>query len=127
MSAERPPEGAERSNLMLFLDVQDVAHGSRRDQKSLAAVNVSAVSRGGRFSGVDHGRIWVSTEGYKGTTMSDHDQPVAANLLQQEFHGRAAESAVGRRHQRVAHRRHGKRCTWLSCWIYSRGSSSVGR
>ena len=35
---------------------------------------------------------------YKGTTMSDHDQPVAANLLQQAVHGRAAESALGRRH-----------------------------
>ena len=42
---------------------------------------------------------------FKRTTMSDHDQPVAANLLDRQFTARGAESALGRRHHRVRHRR----------------------
>ena len=38
------------------------------------------------------------------TTMSEHDQPVAANLLDRQFEGRRAESALGRGHDRVCHR-----------------------
>jgi len=40
---------------------------------------------------------------FKRTTMSDHDQPVAANLLDRQFAG-ATESAVGRRYDRVRDR-----------------------
>ena len=43
--------------------------------------------------------------GSRCTTMSDHDQPVAANLLDRQFTAEAPESAVGRRHHRVRHRR----------------------
>ena len=42
---------------------------------------------------------------FKCTTMSDHDQPVAANLLDRQFTADGAESALGRRHDRVRHRR----------------------
>ena len=35
---------------------------------------------------------------FKSTTMSDHDQPVAANLLDRQFDAQAPEPAVGRRH-----------------------------
>jgi hypothetical protein len=42
---------------------------------------------------------------FKCTTMSDHDQPVAANLLDRQFTADGPESAVGRRHHRVRHRR----------------------
>ena len=38
------------------------------------------------------------------TTMSDHDQPVAANLLDRQFEARRTESALGRGHDRVCHR-----------------------
>ena len=38
------------------------------------------------------------------TTMSDHDQPVAANLLDRQFDAAAPESALGRGHDRVCHR-----------------------
>ena len=40
----------------------------------------------------------------KVTTMSDHDQPVAANLLDRPVRGGRPESAGGRRHDRVRHR-----------------------
>ena len=42
---------------------------------------------------------------FKCTTMSDHDQPVAANLLDRQFTADAPESALGRRHHGVRHRR----------------------
>ena len=40
---------------------------------------------------------------YRCTTMSDHEQPVAANLLGREFHRGAAQPAVDRRHDRAGH------------------------
>ena len=49
---------------------------------------------------------------YKGTTMSDHDQPVADNLLQQDFTRGAPESAVGRRHERASRSATTARPTW---------------
>ena len=42
---------------------------------------------------------------FKCTTMSDHDQPIAANLLDRQFTAAAPESALGRRHDRVRDRR----------------------
>ena len=42
---------------------------------------------------------------FKVTTISDHDQPVADNVLNRQFTRRPAESAVGRRHDGVGHRR----------------------
>jgi putative transposase len=42
---------------------------------------------------------------YKVTTMSDHDQPVAANLLDRHFVAEAPNPAVGQRHDRVRDRR----------------------
>ena len=41
---------------------------------------------------------------YTHTTMSDHDQPVAANLLDRRFEAAAAESTLGRGYDRVRHR-----------------------
>ena len=42
--------------------------------------------------------------GSRSTTMSDHDQPVAANVLDRQFTADAAESALGRRHVGVPRR-----------------------
>ena len=63
---------------------------------------------------------------YKCTTMSDHDQPVAANLLDRQFDGGGAESALGRRHDRVRHRRAAASSTSRRSSTCSRGSSSAG-
>ena len=41
-------------------------------------------------------------KGFTLTTMSEHDQPVAANLLDRQF--RRTESALGRGHDRVCDR-----------------------
>ena len=40
---------------------------------------------------------------FRSTTMSDHDQPIAGNVLGRQFTA-AAESVLGRRHHRVHHR-----------------------
>ena len=56
---------------------------------------------------------------YTVTTMSDHDQPVAANLLDRE------ESTVGRRHDGVRHRRQ-RQAAIGGPAICSRGSSWGG-
>ena len=41
---------------------------------------------------------------FKCTTMSDHDQPVAANLLDRCFEAPGPDPALGRRHDGVRHR-----------------------
>ena len=41
---------------------------------------------------------------FRSTTMSDHDQPIAANVLDRQFDAERAQSAVGRRHDGVRHR-----------------------
>ena len=60
------------------------------------------------------------------TTMSDHDQPVAANLLDRQFTADAAESALGRRHDGVRHRRAAASCISRRSSICTRASSSAG-
>ena len=42
---------------------------------------------------------------FKRTTMSDHDHPVAANLLDRQFTAETPNRALGRGHDRVRHRR----------------------
>ena len=42
---------------------------------------------------------------FRSTTMTDHDQPIAGNVLDRQFTAAAAESELGRRHHRVRHRR----------------------
>ena len=64
---------------------------------------------------------------FKCTTMSDHDQPVAANVLDRQFTADAAESALGRRHDRVRDRRAAASCISRRSSICTRASSSAGR
>ena len=71
---QRPAQSPQRQDLLLFVVLQDVAHPDVGNTRSPAAVNVSAATRGGRFSGVHQ---WPVLGVHRGSKVS---QVAGANV-----------------------------------------------
>ena len=64
---------------------------------------------------------------FKATTMSDHDQPVAANMLDRQFDGATRRISAGSATRPSSSSAAAASCTWRRSSICSRGSSWAGR